>query len=166
MNGAVLNRRGEPVPGLFAVGDVTPDSNFTHSANSQAWIVADHVAGAGHDADYSAIPRVVYIEPAVYRVGLTAAQAKENGIRVLTATFDVTEVERATLLRSALSPPSHQPVHGYLELIADAEGRHLVGAACVGPEADSWGSELALAIRARIPLDLLVQHLRERVGPT
>jgi pyruvate/2-oxoglutarate dehydrogenase complex dihydrolipoamide dehydrogenase (E3) component len=156
----VLNRRGEPIPGLFAVGDVTTHSNFTHSANYQARIVADHVAGAGHDADYSAIPRVVYIEPPVYCVGLTASQAKEKGIRVITSSFDVTEVERATLLRNALPPPSQQPVHGYLELIADADARHLVGAACVGPEADSWGSELALAIRARIPLDLLVQHVR------
>ena len=46
---------GTPVPGLYAVGDVTEASSYTHSANYQARIVADDVAGRGHDADYSAI---------------------------------------------------------------------------------------------------------------
>jgi dihydrolipoamide dehydrogenase len=156
----VLDRHGEPIQGLFAVGDVTPQSDFTHSANYQARIVADHVSGNGQDADYSAIPRVVYIEPAVYCVGLTVDQAKKKGVRVITASFDVAETERATLLRNAAPPPGHRSVHGYLELIADADERRLVGAACVGPEADSWGSELALAIRARLPLELLTQHVR------
>ncbi|GGL11658.1 hypothetical protein [Mangrovihabitans endophyticus] len=36
----------------------------------------------------------------------------------------------------------------------------LVGATCVGPDADSWGAELALAIRAQVPLPVLRDHLR------
>ena len=48
---------------------------------------------------------------------------------------------------------------GGVELFADPDGV-LVGAACVGQEADSWGSELALAVRARLDVDLLAHHVR------
>lgn len=155
---------GTPVPGLYAVGDVTEASSYTHSANYQARIVADDVAGRGHDADYSAIPRAVYLDPAVFCVGLTADQAAERGRAVRTAAYDVGEVERAALVRTAVRPSGRQPGRwagrGRVELVADAASGVLVGAACVGPEADAWGAELALAVRARIDVQLLAEHVR------
>jgi hypothetical protein len=53
-----LDEDGVLVPGPFAVGDVTAESSYTHSAsaNYQARIIAAQAAGEGRDADYSAIP--------------------------------------------------------------------------------------------------------------
>ena len=76
----VVDGSGAPIQGLYAVGDVTEESSFTHSANYQARIVAAEVAGRGHDADYRAIPRAVYLDPAVLCVGLTPAQAAQRGL--------------------------------------------------------------------------------------
>lgn len=155
----VLDRSGHPVAGLYAVGDVTDDSSYTHSANYQARVVAADVMGEGCDADYAAVPRVVYVEPSVFCVGLTEERARDRGMQVATASMDVGEVERATLLAGV--DPARYPagVRGRLELVADVRSGTLVGASCVGPEADSWGAELALAVRARLGVRLLAEHL-------
>ncbi|WP_380170780.1 FAD-dependent oxidoreductase [Kineococcus sp. DHX-1] len=136
-----------PVEGLFAVGDVTGISDYTHTANHQARTVVGEVLGHGRDADYSAIPRAVYTDPTVFCVGAT------SGAR--SARFEVGEVERATLVELS----RRREVTGAVELFVDEAGV-LVGAACVGPDADSWGAELALAVRARLDVDLLWHHVR------
>jgi pyruvate/2-oxoglutarate dehydrogenase complex dihydrolipoamide dehydrogenase (E3) component len=130
-------RDGAPVPGLFAVGDVTGVSNYTHSANHQARTVVAEVLGHGRDADYSGVPRAVYTDPAVFCVGDTT---RTEG--VLRASFDVGEVARAHLVEGVEGP------------------RGALDEACLGPEADSWGAELALAVRARLDVDLLAHHVR------
>jgi dihydrolipoamide dehydrogenase len=149
----VVDGDGAAVPGLFAVGDLTADSQFTHSANYQARVVADEVAGHGHDAVYDAIPRAVYVSPSVFCVGLTPERATRQGRAVRVARADLADVEKA-----ALSP--RQPVPGGVELTLDAGSGVLLGASCVGPEADAWGAELALAVRAGLPRDLLADHVR------
>jgi pyruvate/2-oxoglutarate dehydrogenase complex dihydrolipoamide dehydrogenase (E3) component len=156
----VLDGSGEAIDGLFAVGDLTAESSYTHSANYQARIVADEICGRGHDADYAAIPRAVYLDPAVFCVGLTPERAREQGIALRTAGFDIGEVERAALLRGLPTPLGAAEPRGRVELVVDAATGVLVGAACVGPEADSWGAELALAVRARLDVTLLAEHVR------
>ena len=59
----VLDEAAAPIDGLFAVGDATAASSFTHSANYQARVVAAQVAGRGYDADYVAVPRAVLHRP-------------------------------------------------------------------------------------------------------
>ena len=100
----------------------------------------------------------------MFCVGLTPDQAAERGQAVRTAAYDVGEVERAALVRTAVRPAGRQPGRwagrGRVELVADAASGVLVGASCVGPEADAWGAELALAVRARIGVHLLAEHVR------
>lgn len=156
----VLDRAGEVVAGVYALGDVTAESSYTHSANYQARVVAADVAGHGHAADYSAVPRAVYVAPAVFCVGLTPEQAEEQDRAVRTARFEVGDVERAALLRGLPAPDGPQRVTGRVELVTDARTGVLVGASCLGPEADSWGAELALAVRARLDAGLLAAHIR------
>lgn len=151
----VLGSGGTPLAGLYAVGDVTGISTYTHSANYQAKIVAADAGGQGHDADYSAVPRVVYTEPAVFAVGST-----EQAQRTRTAHVDLDDVERASILSHGCPPGRERTVYGGVDLVIDTDRDVLVGATCVGPQADSWGAELALAIRARVKLPVLRDHLR------
>ena len=149
----VVDASGAVVEGFSAVGDVTGISPYTHTANHQARTVVSELLGRGRDADYRAIPRAVYTHPPVFCTGDTT-----GGDGVRRARFDVTEVERANLL--ALSAPREQrrTLTGGVELFA--RDGVLVGAACLGPEADSWGAELSLAVRARLDVDLLAHHVR------
>lgn len=156
----VLDGSGRVVEGLFAVGDVTPDSAYTHSANHQARVVAAEVAGRGYDADYSANPRALYTEPAVFCLGLTPDQADDQGLNTRRLALDLDQVERGTLVEHATSADGSRAVRGRVELLLDTDADVLVGASCVGPAADAWGGELALAIRARVPLSTLQHHIR------
>jgi dihydrolipoamide dehydrogenase len=139
---------------VFAVGDVTGVAPYTHTANYQARIVAGHLlARDARDADYRAVPRAVYTDPTVFSVGLSADAAREAGLEVAVADSDVTQTGRA-FIEGAAAGRSPRPAR--LELVADRSAGYLVGAVAVGPDADSWASELALAVHARVPLATLV----------
>ncbi len=147
----VLDSSGRPVEGLFAVGDVTGVAPYTHTASYQGRVVAAHLSGSGRDADWSAIPRCVYTTPAVFSVGLGADAARAAGRAVVTASGDVGDSARAFLEREG---------GGRVELVADAATGALIGATAVGPAADAWAAELALAVRTRIGAEVLADHVR------
>ena len=128
---------------VWAAGDITGIAPYTHGANYQARVVAANLLGEDRTADYRAIPRAVYTDPAVASVGMDAATAADQGIDARTAVMDLGEVARTAT----------EGIGGRLVLTA-ADGV-LIGAAAIGPHADEWLSEAALAIRARVPLAVL-----------
>ncbi|HLX51299.1 MAG TPA: NAD(P)/FAD-dependent oxidoreductase [Streptosporangiaceae bacterium] len=138
-------RPENPIP-VWAAGDVTGVAAYTHTAGYQARIVAANILGGEREADYRAIPRVVYTNPSVYAVGLSPAQAAASGIALDTAGFDLAETARATV---------QDDDRGRVELYADRDGDVLLGAAAVGLDADEWMSEVTLAVRAAVPLATL-----------
>ncbi|GAB3265807.1 dihydrolipoyl dehydrogenase family protein [Kineosporia babensis] len=145
---------GEALADVFAIGDVTALNPYTHGANYQARVVADELLGRGRDADHSGTPRVVYTDPTVFAVGETERTAADQGLRTVSARFDVTGTTRAAV--EAVEQADDRPAS--LELIADASSGVLLGAAAIGPEADSWAAELALAVRARITVQALADQ--------
>ena len=116
---------------VFAIGDVTGISPYTHSANYQAPDRRRAPAGAARPRRrLRAIPRAVYTDPAVFSVGLSADAARQQGHDVASAQSDVPQTGRA-FVEGAAAGRSPRPAR--LELVADLCTGRLVGAVAVGP---------------------------------
>jgi pyruvate/2-oxoglutarate dehydrogenase complex dihydrolipoamide dehydrogenase (E3) component len=125
---------------LWAIGDVTGIWPLTYVGKYQGRIAAANILGEPREADYSAVPRVVFTDPQAAAVG--------DADGPLTVTASLAEVPRtATYTREYATKP------GFMTLVSD--GERLTGAYAVGPEAGEWLQQATLAIRARVPLAVL-----------
>lgn len=146
--------RLEGAPGVWALGDVTGISLFTHVGLYQGRVVADNILGKERRADYRGIPRVVFSDPEVAACGLTADHAREAGIDAAAVELDLTR---------ALARPwtYEESPRGALGLVADREHGVLVGAWAVAPLAGEWIHQASQAIRAEIPLEKLLDSVAQ-----
>ncbi len=140
--------------GLWALGDVTGVAMFTHVAMYQGRVVADNILGRGRTARYEGIPRVVFADPEIAAVGLTTGQARSRGIDIAAAEIG---------LADAIARPWTYECDpgGTLGLLADRSRRILIGAWAVAPMASEWIHQAALAIRAQIPVDVLLDQVAQ-----
>jgi pyruvate/2-oxoglutarate dehydrogenase complex dihydrolipoamide dehydrogenase (E3) component len=125
---------------LWAIGDVTGVRLLTHVGKYQGEVVAANILGEPREADYQAIPDVVYTDPQAASVGATQAP--------FSATAPVSEVAKMETYTRAYARSN-----GFLTLLSD--GERLTGASALGPEAGEWLQQATLAIRAGVPLDVL-----------
>jgi len=153
--GVKLGERGEiPIDercrvtdGVWAIGDVTGVSLFTHVGKYQARVAVADIAGQKVRADYQAVPRVVFSDPEIAAVGLTAAQASDQGIEVVEGRADLRKISRTETYGKG--------VGGELGVLADRRRRVLVGAWAVGPLAGEWIHQAVLAVKTETPIDVL-----------
>lgn len=152
--GLAIDERCRLGEGLWAVGDVTGVMAFTHVAQYQGRVVADNILGRDRTANYRGIPRVAFSDPEVAAVGLSEAEAREQGLDVTSATVVLPEV---------LARPwtYEEEPRGEVGLLADRGRRVLVGAWAVAPLAGEWIHLGALAIRAEIPVDTLTDYVAQ-----
>jgi dihydrolipoamide dehydrogenase len=143
----VPDARGIPVDAhlrvggrLWAIGDVTGLSPLTHVGEYQARIVAANILGEPREAHYEAVPRVTFTDPQAAAVGVTDDRFG-------------TAVRLSEVAKTATYTRADAESNGYLALLSD--GERLTGAHALGPEAGEWLQQATLAIRARLPLDVL-----------
>ena len=140
--------------GVWAAGDCTGVMLFTHLAKYQARVAMADMLGSPVSADYRAIPRVIFTDPEVAGVGLTESAAREAGHDVVSATI--------SLPGSIARPYTYeQDPRGELTVIADRTRRVLLGAWAVAPLAGEWIHQAVLAIRAEVPIDVLLQTVAQ-----
>ena len=145
--GIEVDERCRAGDGIWAVGDVTGVAQFTHVASYQGRIAAADIAGERVKADYRAVPRVVFSDPEVAAVGLTAEQAADEGLDVASAQVDLSETDRTETYGKGLQ--------GAAGLVADRGKGVLVGAWAVGPLASEWISAAVVAVKAEVPIAVL-----------
>jgi pyruvate/2-oxoglutarate dehydrogenase complex dihydrolipoamide dehydrogenase (E3) component len=138
--GIAVDGRMRAGDGVWAIGDVTGVWPLTYVGKYQGRVAAANILGRPREADYSAVPRVVFTDPQAAAVG------EADG--PLTATVPLAEIPRtATYTRAYDEKP------GFITLISD--GERLTGAYALGPEAGEWLQQATVAIRARVPLQVM-----------
>jgi pyruvate/2-oxoglutarate dehydrogenase complex dihydrolipoamide dehydrogenase (E3) component len=140
--GIVVDEHLAAAENVWAIGDVTGVSLFTHVAKYQARVAASNVAGRPRVADYRAVPAVVFTDPQVAQVGTV------EGDGLVSASWELNRTSRS----STYERPKR---NGFVKLVADPARRVLVGAVAVGPEAGEWLQQATLAIRAEVLIDVL-----------
>jgi pyruvate/2-oxoglutarate dehydrogenase complex dihydrolipoamide dehydrogenase (E3) component len=135
--------------GIWAAGDVTGALLFTHVADYQARLVIRNMFFPfPASADYRLVPRAVYTDPAIARVGLTEEEARtHHGDRIAVHRYPLDDFDRAITDRAA---------YGLVKLITDRRGR-IIGGHIVGSHADSLIHEIALAMKAGVKIGGLSQ---------
>ena len=130
---------------LWAVGDITGIFPLTHVGKYQGRVVAANLLGEPREANYDAVPRVTYTDPQAAAVGAGEAP--------FSASARVGDVAKTATYTRAYAESN-----GYLTLLSD--GERLTGAHALGPEAGEWLQQATLAIRARVPLDVLLDTIQ------
>jgi pyruvate/2-oxoglutarate dehydrogenase complex dihydrolipoamide dehydrogenase (E3) component len=139
-------------PGVWALGDIVGHGAFTHMSMYHAGIIiADILGEEHHAAEYHAVPRVTFTDPEIGSVGLTEAQATEQGLDVRVGRYPVPSSTRGWIHKAGNA--------GFIKLVQDVRGGVLVGATSAGPVGGEVLSMLTLAVHARVP----VQRLREMI---
>jgi pyruvate/2-oxoglutarate dehydrogenase complex dihydrolipoamide dehydrogenase (E3) component len=144
-HGVPVDARLRVTERLWAVGDVTGIWPLTHVGKYQARVAAANILGESRSASYDAVPRVVYTDPQAAAVGALEGE--------YTSTVPISGVAKtATYTRQ------YADHNGFLTLLSD--GEVLTGAYALGPEAGEWLQQATLAIRARVPLDVLADTIQ------
>jgi dihydrolipoamide dehydrogenase len=144
-----IETRGRAIPvdahmrageGLWAIGDVAGIWPLTHVGKYQGRVVAANILGEPREANYEAVPRVTFTDPQAASVGAVEA--------AFSATALMSEVAKTATYTRAFDRSN-----GFMTLLSD--GERLTGAYALGPEAGEWLQQATLAIRARVPLEVL-----------
>lgn len=125
-------------PGVYAVGDIVAGTpQLAHVGFAEAIAAVTHIAtGEPAPVDYRAIPRVTYTHPEVAEVGLTEAQAREEGGEIVVTKHLFNGVGRAIIIGEN---------QGFAKIIARKDGP-IVGAVVIGPQAGEMIHELMFAV--------------------
>jgi pyruvate/2-oxoglutarate dehydrogenase complex dihydrolipoamide dehydrogenase (E3) component len=125
---------------IWAIGDVNGVWPLTYVGKYQGRVAAANILGGNREADYRAVPRVVFTDPQAAAVG------EADGS--LTATAQLAEVPRTSTYTRA-----YDEKPGFMTLVSD--GERITGAYALGPEAGEWLQQATVAIRGQVPLDVM-----------
>ncbi|MEM7506801.1 MAG: dihydrolipoyl dehydrogenase [Pseudomonadota bacterium] len=141
------------VDGIYAIGDLAGAPWLAHKASHEGVMVAEMIAGQHpHAVDPASIAGCTYCHPQVASIGLTEAQAKEQGLDVKVGRFPFIGNGKAI----ALGEPE-----GMIKTVFDAKTGELLGAHMVGAEV----TELIQGYVVGRQLETTEQDLMQTVFP-
>jgi pyruvate/2-oxoglutarate dehydrogenase complex dihydrolipoamide dehydrogenase (E3) component len=136
--------------GLWAIGDPAGPELHTHQGHYQGELAVRMALGEEIEPDYRALPRATYTQPEASSVGLTLDQAREAGIDAFEKVADFATSSKGYAVQARF---------GHVTIVVDRATRELVGAAMACPDASAAIHECVVAIRARVPIDVLAETI-------
>ncbi len=145
-------------PNIFACGDVAGPYQFTHMASFQAWFAAvNGLFGMFKKfrIHYDIVPWATFTDPEVARVGLSEAEARENGIDYELTRFDLGGLDRAV---------TDSETTGFIKVLTMPGKDRILGAVIVGAHASELINEFILAMNNGLGLKKIMAAIH--VYPT
>lgn len=128
----VNERLQTSVPNIYAIGDVATQPMLAHKASYEAEIAAENIAGHKSIYDSKVVPGVVFTDPELASVGLSADEAKQKGYSVIIGKFPFAALGKALITGHT---------DGFVKVVADATSHLILGLQIVGSDAGNLISE-------------------------
>lgn len=133
-------------PGLYAIGDIVAGTpQLAHVASMQGIVAVTHIAGRpAKPLRRDRIPGCTYSQPEIGSVGLTEAQARQQGYDVKTGKFSFMANSRASILGR------HD---GFVKIVAEQKHDEVLGVHIIGPMATEMIAEAVMALELEATVD-------------
>jgi dihydrolipoamide dehydrogenase len=138
------HRTTTSVDGIHAVGDVAGEPMLAHAGSAEGQVAAEVIAGEPAALDHQAVPAAVFTDPEIGTVGLTAAEAREEGFEPAVGEFPFRSSGRAL---------TTDEDEGFVRIVADEATGFVLGGQVVGPEASELIAEVGLAVEMGATLE-------------
>jgi pyruvate/2-oxoglutarate dehydrogenase complex dihydrolipoamide dehydrogenase (E3) component len=144
------------VPGIWALGDCNGKGAFTHTSYNEFEIVAANLLDGDSRRVSDRLPAyALYIDPPLGRAGMSEAEARKSGRKLLVGTRPMTRVGRAVEKGETL---------GFMKIVADADSKEILGAAILGTGGDEAIHCILDTMYAKAPYTTLQQAMH--IHPT
>jgi len=139
-------------PGVYAIGDIVAGTpQLAHVASMEGMVAIGHIAGKPiKPVNKNRIPGATYTEPGIGSVGLTEAQAKEQGFKVKVGKFPFVGNSKASIVG----------LHdGFVKIVADEKFGEILGAHIIGYHAYELIAECVAAMEAEATVETMMQTI-------
>ena len=136
--------------GIYAAGDCTNQPQFVYVAAAGGNRAAINMTGGDARLDLSTMPEVIFTDPQIATVGLSEAEAEDQGYDTDSRTLNLDNVPRALVNFDTL---------GFIKIVAERRSGQLLGVQCVAGEAGELIQTAAMALRAKMTVDEVADGL-------
>jgi len=128
---------------MYAAGDCIGGRLLAHVASREAVVAVENCLGTPRPVNYSVIPSCTFTAPEVASVGMTEDEARESGKDIRVGRFD---------LRALGKAHADDEIEGFVKIVVESGTDRILGAHIVGHEASCLIHEIAVAMRAGVPV--------------
>ena len=143
------------VPGVYAIGDLTGGIQLAHAASAHGSraveVILQEAELPAFAQDINVIPAGVYTDPEIATVGLTEAQAKEQGFEIITGKFIMSANGKSLITGDE---------RGFIKVVADAGTDRILGAQMMCSRATDMIAEFATAIANQMTSTDMLRSVR------
>ena len=125
------------IPGVYAIGDASSAVQLAHVAAAQGTACVERMCGVADHVDLHVIPSCIYSTPEIAVVGLTEAEAREQGIPAVAG--------KCTMFGNARTV-IEDPGRCFMKVVARTDTHEIIGAQLMCQHASDMISQLSAAM--------------------
>lgn len=138
------------VKNVYAVGDIASKWWLAHVGTHQGLVAADNACGVEAHMRYDAIPNVIFTHPEVASVGLSLAQATEQGHKAILGQFPFQALGKS---QAAME------TDGFAQVVVDEATHQILGAQVIGYDAANLIAQMTLAIANELTCECITETI-------